>query len=430
MSKIKDIRGREIVDSRGNPTVEADVVLESGALGRAAVPSGASTGTREAVELRDGDKKRYGGKGVLKAVGHINTVLRQALIGMEAGEQAAIDRRMIELDGTDTKGRLGANALLGVSLATAHAAAHEAQQPLYRHLSQLIGGRREPVMPVPMMNIVNGGAHANNSLDIQEFMILPVGAPSFREALRYGCEVFHTLKKLLADRGLSTAVGDEGGFAPDLESNETALRIILEAIEKAGYAPGRDLYLGLDVASSEFFKDGHYELESEGRRFTAAEFTAYLADLAARYPIITIEDGMGESDWEGWATLTAALGGKIQLVGDDLLVTNTKILKQAIERRIANAILIKPNQIGTLTETLAAIDMADKARYASVVSHRSGETEDATIADIAVASAATQIKTGSLSRSDRMAKYNQLLRIEAQLGQVRYAGREAFAVKV
>jgi len=430
MSKIKDIRGREIVDSRGNPTVEADVVLESGALGRAAVPSGASTGTREAVELRDGDNKRYGGKGVLKAVGHINTVLRQALLGMEAGEQAAIDRRMIELDGTDTKGRLGANALLGVSLAAAHAAAHEAQQPLYRQLAQLIGGRREPVMPVPMMNIVNGGAHANNSLDIQEFMILPVGAPSFREALRYGCEIFHTLKKILADRGLSTAVGDEGGFAPDLESNEAALQVILEAIEKAGYTPGRDIYLGLDVASSEFFKDGHYELESEGRRFTAAEFTAYLADLAARYPIITIEDGMGESDWEGWATLTAALGGKIQLVGDDLLVTNTKILKQAIERRIANAILIKPNQIGTLTETLAAIDMADKARYASVVSHRSGETEDATIADIAVASAATQIKTGSLSRSDRMAKYNQLLRIEAELGQVRYAGREAFPVKI
>jgi len=430
MSKIKDIRGREIVDSRGNPTVEADVVLESGALGRAAVPSGASTGTREAVELRDGDPKRYGGKGVLTAVGHINTVLRQALLGMEAGEQAAIDRRMIELDGTDTKGRLGANALLGVSLAAAHAAAHEAQQPLYRQLAQLIGGRREPVMPVPMMNIVNGGAHANNSLDIQEFMILPVGAPSFREALRYGCEIFHTLKKILADRGLSTAVGDEGGFAPDLESNEAALQVILGAIEKAGYTPGRDIYLGLDVASSEFLKDGHYELESEGRRFTAAEFTAYLADLAARYPIITIEDGMGESDWEGWATLTAALGGKIQLVGDDLLVTNTKILKQAIERRIANAILIKPNQIGTLTETLAALDMADKARYASVVSHRSGETEDATIADIAVASAATQIKTGSLSRSDRMAKYNQLLRIEAELGQVRYAGREAFPVKI
>ncbi|HET9331461.1 MAG TPA: phosphopyruvate hydratase [Steroidobacteraceae bacterium] len=430
MSKIKDIRGREIVDSRGNPTVEADVLLESGALGRAAVPSGASTGTREAVELRDGDKKRYGGKGVLKAVSHINTVLRQALIGMEAGEQAAIDRRMIELDGTDTKGRLGANALLGVSLATAHAAAHEAQQPLYRQLAQLMGARREPVMPVPMMNIVNGGAHANNSLDIQEFMILPVGAPSFREALRYGAEVFHTLKKILADRGLSTAVGDEGGFAPDLESNEAALKVILEAIETAGYTPGRDLYLGLDVASSEFFKDGHYELESEGRRFTAAEFTTYLADLAARYPIITIEDGMGEADWDGWATLTAALGGKIQLVGDDLLVTNTKILKQAIERRIANAILIKPNQIGTLTETLAAIDMADKARYASVVSHRSGETEDASIADIAVASAATQIKTGSLSRSDRMAKYNQLLRIEAELGQVRYAGREAFPVKI
>ena len=430
MSKIKDIRGREIVDSRGNPTVEADVILDSGAVGRAAVPSGASTGTREAVELRDNDKKRYGGKGVLKAVEHVNTVLRTALIGMDPREQAAIDARMIELDGTDTKGKLGANAILGVSLATAHAAARDAHQALYRHIAHLVGGQREPVMPVPMMNIVNGGAHANNSLDVQEFMILPVGAPSFREALRYGAEVFHTLKKILADRGLSTAVGDEGGFAPDLESNEAALQVILEAIDKAGYQAGKDIYLGLDVASSEFFKDGRYELESEKRRFTAAEFARYLGDLAARYPIISIEDGMSESDWDGWALLTRELGARIQLVGDDLLVTNTRILKEAIERQIANAILIKPNQIGTLTETLAAIHMADQAHYASVVSHRSGETEDATIADIAVASAATQIKTGSLSRSDRIAKYNQLLRIEAELGTVRYAGRDAFPVKL
>jgi enolase len=430
MSRIADIRGREIIDSRGNPTVEADVILDSGVLGRAAVPSGASTGTREAVELRDGDKKRYGGKGVLKAVEHVNTVLRQALLGADPREQAALDRRMIELDGTDNKGRLGANAILGVSLATAHAAARDARLPLYRYLAQLAGERSEPVMPVPMMNIVNGGAHANNSLDIQEFMILPVGAPSFREALRYGAEVFHTLKTLLAERGLSTAVGDEGGFAPNLESNEAALRIIMQAIEKAGYQPGRDVYLGLDVASSEFFKDGRYQLEAEKRSFTAEEFSRYLADLAARFPIISIEDGMSESDWDGWAQLTRALGTKIQLVGDDVFVTNTKILQEAIEEHIANAILIKPNQIGTLTETLACIDMAARARYASVVSHRSGETEDSTIADIAVATAATQIKTGSLSRSDRIAKYNQLLRIEAELGQVRYAGREAFPVKI
>ena len=430
MSKITDIRGREIIDSRGNPTVEADVLLDSGVLGRAAVPSGASTGTREAVELRDNDRKRYGGKGVLKAVEHINTALRQALIGADPRAQADIDARMIGLDGTDNKARLGANAILGVSLATAHAAARDAREPLYRYLAHLIGGRREPVMPVPMMNIVNGGAHANNSLDVQEFMILPVGAPSFREALRYGAEVFHTLKKLLAERGLSTAVGDEGGFAPDLDSNEAALTLILEAIDRAGYRAGKDIYLGLDVASSEFYRDGHYELASEKRRFSAAEFSRYLADLVARYPIITIEDGMSESDWDGWATLTRALGAKIQLVGDDLLVTNTKILKEAIERHIANASLIKPNQIGTLTATLAAIDMADKAHYASVVSHRSGETEDATIADIAVASAASQIKTGSLSRSDRIAKYNQLLRIEAELGKVRYAGRDAFPVRI
>jgi enolase len=430
MSRIKDIRGREIIDSRGNPTVEADVILDSGVVGRAAVPSGASTGTREAVELRDGDKKRYGGKGTLKAVEHINTVIRKALVGADPREQAALDEKMIALDGTDTKGKLGANAILGVSLAAAHAAANDAREPLYKHLAALIGGKREPVMPVPMMNIINGGAHADNSLDIQEFMIVPAGAPSFREALRYGAEIFHALKKLLAERGLSTAVGDEGGYAPNLDSNEAALSIILEAIAKAGYKAGKDVYLGLDVASSEFFKNGRYELESEKRRFSAAEFTKYLADLTARFPIITIEDGMSEADWDGWMLLTKALGGKIQLVGDDVFVTNTKIFKDAIERHIANAILIKPNQIGTLTETLAAIDMADKAHYASVVSHRSGETEDATIADIAVASAATQIKTGSLSRSDRVAKYNQLLRIEAQLGKVRYAGREAFPVKI
>jgi enolase len=426
MSRIKDIRGREIIDSRGNPTVEADVVLESGVLGRAAVPSGASTGTREAVELRDGDKKRYGGKGVLKAVEHVNTVLKQALVGRDSRDQAGIDARMIELDGTDTKGRLGANALLAISLANAHAAAADAREPLYRYL----GKGREPVMPVPMMNIINGGAHANNSLDIQEFMILPVGAPSFREALRYGAEVFHTLKKVLNDRSLSTAVGDEGGFAPDLESNEEALEVIISAVEKAGYRIGKDIYLGLDVASSEFFKDGHYELESEKRSFTSAQFSKYLADLAAKYPIVSIEDGMAEGDWEGWALHTRALGEKIQLVGDDLFVTNTKILQEGIDKHIANAILIKPNQIGTLTETLAAIDMADEAHYASVVSHRSGETEDNTIADIAVATAATQIKTGSLSRSDRIAKYNQLLRIEAELGKVRYAGADAFPVKI
>ncbi len=430
MSRIADIRAREIIDSRGNPTVEADVILDSGVSGRAAVPSGASTGTREAVELRDGDKKRFGGKGVLKAVEHANSVLRQALLGADPRDQAGIDNRMIELDGTDTKGKLGANALLAVSLANAHAAARDAGQPLYRHLGGALTSRREPVMPVPMMNIINGGAHANNSLDIQEFMILPVGAPSFREALRHGCEVFHALKQILNSRGLSTAVGDEGGFAPDLESNEAALGVILQAVEQAGYRPGQDIYLGLDVASSEFFKNGRYELEAEGRGFSAQEFTRYLGDLAAKYPIITIEDGMSESDWDGWGHLTRALGERIQLVGDDLFVTNTRILEEGIERHIANAILIKPNQIGTLTETLAAIHMADQAQYASVVSHRSGETEDSTIADIAVATAATQIKTGSLSRSDRMAKYNQLLRIEAELGKVRYAGRDAFPVKI
>jgi len=430
MSRIAEIRGREILDSRGHPTVEADVILDSGVAGRAAVPSGASTGTREAVELRDGDKKRYGGKGVLTAVEHVNTVLRQALLGHDPRDQAGIDRRLIELDGTENKGRLGANALLAVSLASAHAAARDARLPLYRYLGQALGDGREPVMPVPMMNIINGGAHADNSLDIQEFMILPVGAPSFREALRAGAEVFHALKKLLHERGLSTAVGDEGGFAPSLESNEAALGIILQAIDTAGYRPGKDLYLGLDVASSEFYSDGAYELESEQRRFSSAEFTRYLADLAGKYPIITIEDGMSEGDWDGWAQLTRALGARLQLVGDDLFVTNTRILREGIEKHIANAILIKPNQIGTLTETLAAIGMAEQAHYASVVSHRSGETEDSTIADLAVATAATQIKTGSLSRSDRVAKYNQLLRIEAELGKVRYAGRDAFPVKI
>ncbi|HEY4215417.1 MAG TPA: phosphopyruvate hydratase [Steroidobacteraceae bacterium] len=426
MSRIADIRGREIIDSRGNPTVEADVILDSGVLGRAAVPSGASTGTREAVELRDNDKKRYGGKGVLKAVEHVNTAIKQALVGADPRDQAGLDNKMIALDGTETKSRLGANALLAVSLATAHAAATDAKESLFRYL----GKGREPVMPVPMMNIINGGAHADNSLDIQEFMILPVGAPSFREALRYGAEVFHTLKKILHDRGLTTAVGDEGGFAPNLESNEAALGVIMQAIEKAGYKVGKDIYLGLDVASSEFYKNGQYQLEREQRSFTSAEFTKYLAALVSKYPIVTIEDGMSEGDWEGWGLLTKALGEKIQLVGDDLFVTNTRILKEGIDRRIANAILIKVNQIGTLTETLAAIEMADHAHYASVVSHRSGETEDNTIADIAVATASTQIKTGSLSRSDRMAKYNQLLRIEAQIGKVRYAGRDAFPVKI
>ena len=430
MSRISDIRAREILDSRGNPTVEVDVLLDSGALGRAAVPSGASTGTREAVELRDGDKTRYGGKGVLRAVEHVNTVLKSALIGQDPRAQAAIDRCMIELDGSENKGRLGANAILGVSLANARAAAADGRVPLYRYLGQLAGERREPVMPVPMMNIVNGGAHANNSLDIQEFMILPVGAPSFREALRYGAEVFHALRQLLAARGLSTAVGDEGGFAPSLESNEAALALILQAIERAGFRVGQDVYLALDVASSEFFRNGRYELAGERRSFSAAAFTDYLADLAGRYPIISIEDGMSEGDWDGWAQLTRALGGRIQLVGDDIFVTNTKILQEAIARHIANAILIKPNQIGTLTETLECIALADEAHYAAVVSHRSGETEDSTIADIAVATAATQIKTGSLSRSDRIAKYNQLLRIEAELGTVRYAGREAFPVRI
>jgi enolase len=428
MSRIVDVIGREVIDSRGNPTVEADVLLDSGAMGRAAVPSGASTGTREAVELRDGDKSRYLGKGVLKAVANVNGALKGAVTGMDPRDQAGIDRKMIALDGTDNKGRLGANALLAVSLATAHAAAADARQPLFRHLASLDPDRnRKPLMPVPMMNIINGGAHADNSLDVQEFMILPVGAPSLSEALRHGAEIFHTLKKILHDKGLATSVGDEGGFAPNLGSNEEAIGIISQAVDKAGYTLGRDIYLGLDVASSEFFREGKYHLEGEGRSFDSAGFADYLAGLVARYPIITIEDGMAEGDWAGWKLLTEKLGGKVQLVGDDLFVTNTKILQEGIQKKVANSILIKVNQIGTLTETLEAIGMAEAARYTSVVSHRSGETEDATIADIAVAAASTQIKTGSMSRSDRVAKYNQLLRIEAVLGsQARYAGREAF----
>jgi enolase len=427
MSRIADVRGREIIDSRGNPTVEADVVLDSGAVGRAAVPSGASTGSREAVELRDGDPKRYLGKGVRKAVGHINEAIRGAVLGLDAQDQRALDQKLIAADGTDNKSKLGANAILAVSLAAAHAAANDRALPLYRHL----GGDGDLTMPVPMMNIINGGAHADNSVDIQEFMILPLGAPSLSEALRYGAEVFHTLKKVLHSKGLNTAVGDEGGFAPDLPSNEAALTTILEAIDKAGYRAGKDIYLGLDVASTELYRDGMYELESEGRKFNASEFADYLAGLVAKYPIVTIEDGMSEGDWDGWAVLTRKLGHKVQLVGDDVFVTNTRIFAEGISRKIANAILIKPNQIGTLTETIAAIDMAAGARYAAIVSHRSGETEDVTIADIAVATAATQIKTGSMSRSDRIAKYNQLLRIEAQLGaRARFAGMSALAVPV
>jgi enolase len=427
MSRIVDVRGRQIIDSRGNPTVEADVVLDSGTVGRAAVPSGASTGSREAVELRDGDMKRFGGKGVLKAVGAINGTIRDSVMGANAQDQAALDAAMIKLDGTDSKARLGANAILAVSLAAAKAAASDQGLPLYRHLAR----SGDLTLPVPMMNIINGGAHADNSVDIQEFMILPIGAPSFSEALRYGAEVFHTLKKVLHAKGLNTAVGDEGGFAPDLPSNEAAITIILEAIDKAGYRAGKDIYLGLDVASTEFFKDGVYDLESEGRKFSASEFTDYLAGLAAKYPIVTIEDGMSEGDWDGWAILTRKLGTKVQLVGDDLFVTNTKIFAEGIAKKIANAILIKPNQIGTLTETLAAIDMAFRAKYAAIVSHRSGETEDATIADIAAATTATQIKTGSMSRSDRMAKYNQLLRIEGELGaKASYAGARALSVPI
>jgi enolase len=428
MSRIVEVRGREIIDSRGNPTVEADVLLDTGAMGRALVPSGASTGSREAVELRDGDAKRFQGKGVRKAVDHVNGTLRNLVVGLDPADQAGLDARLIEADGTDNKSKLGANALLAVSLAAAHAAARDRNMPLYRHLS---GGASEFVMPVPMMNIINGGAHADNSVDIQEFMILPLGAPSLAEAVRYGAEVFHSLKKVLHAKGLNTAVGDEGGFAPDLPSNEAALTTILEAIDEAGYRAGRDIYLGLDVASNELYQDGVYDLASEGRKFSSSEFADYLASLAAKYPIVTIEDGMSEGDWEGWSVLTQKLGAKLQLVGDDVFVTNTKIFAQGIAKKIANAILIKPNQIGTLTETLAAIDMAAQADYAAVISHRSGETEDATIADIAVGTSATQIKTGSMSRSDRIAKYNQLLRIEGELGgNASYAGRNALSVPV
>ena len=425
MSKIRDVRGIEILDSRGNPTVEAEVTLESGTIGRAAAPSGASTGAREAVELRDGDDERYLGKGVAQAVANVNGELRAAVVGLDTADQQTLDEGLIALDGTPNKSRLGANAILAVSLANAHAAAADRGLSLYRHLRSLDAY----VMPVPMMNIINGGAHADNSVDIQEFMIIPVGAPSFSEALRYGAEIFHALKAVLSQRGLSTAVGDEGGFAPDLESNEAALQTIAVAVENAGYTLGREIYLGLDVASSEIFSDGSYRLESEDRRFEPAEFSGYLEDLVARYPIISIEDGMAEDDWDGWQVHSERLRDSIQLVGDDLFVTNTDIFSKGIERKIANSILIKPNQIGTLTETLGAIDMAAAADYSAVVSHRSGETEDTTIADISVATSATQIKTGSLCRSDRLAKYNQLLRIERDLGAgARYAGAEAFPV--
>ena len=426
MPAIADIRAREILDSRGNPTVEADVILEGGARGRAAVPSGASTGKREALELRDNDPKRYLGKGVRQACANVNSEIRKALIGMDAREQSAIDEAMIELDGTPTKSRLGANALLAVSLATARAAAAGANLPLYRYLNGLAGA--VPMqMPVPMMNIINGGAHADNNIDFQEFMILPVGAPSFSEALRAGTEVFHALKKVLQGMKLNTAVGDEGGFAPDLKSNEEALQVILRGIEKAGYKPGTDVALGIDAASSEFSKNGKYELHSEGASLSPDQLVDKFAAWVAKYPIITIEDGMGENDWEGWAMLTDKLGEKIQIVGDDLFVTNTAILARGIKNGIANSILIKVNQIGTLSETLAAISMARQAGYTAVISHRSGETEDAFIADLAVATGTGQIKTGSLSRSDRVAKYNQLLRIEEELGtQAVYPGRKAF----
>jgi len=423
MATIKHVIGREILDSRGNPTVEAEVTLDNGVTGRAAAPSGASTGIREAIELRDGDKTRYQGKGVLKAVSNINNELAGCVTGKDCNDQAGIDQVMIDLDGTDNKGNLGANALLAVSLANAQAAAITSGKPLF----QFLGGDEAVTLPVPMMNIINGGAHADNSVDLQEFMILPVGAGTFSESLRYGVEVFHALKSVLSAKGMNTAVGDEGGFAPDLSSNEEAIEVILQAIEKAGFKAGDDICLGLDVASSEFYKDGKYVLESENRSFNSAEFTDYLSAWVDQYPIISIEDGMDESDWEGWATHTEVLGKRVQLVGDDLFVTNTKILQQGIDRSIANSILIKFNQIGTLTETLNAISMAHKAGYTAVVSHRSGETEDVTIADLAVATNTGQIKTGSLSRSDRVAKYNQLLRIESQLGdRAVFPGKSAF----
>ena len=424
MSAIVDIVGREILDSRGNPTVECDVLLESGVMGRAAVPSGASTGSREAIELRDGDKARYGGKGVLKAVEHINTEISEAVLGLDASEQAFLDKTMIDLDGTENKSRLGANAMLAVSMAVARAAAEESGLPLYRYF----GGMNGTQLPVPMMNVINGGAHANNWLDLQEFMIVPVGASSFREALRQGAEVFHALKKIIDGKGMSTAVGDEGGFAPSVENHEAAIQLILQAISDAGYTPGQEIVLALDCAASEFYKDGHYVLAGEGGlKLNAAGWTDMLATWVDKYPIISIEDGMAEGDWDGWKLLTERLGQKVQLVGDDLFVTNTKILKEGIDKHIANSILIKINQIGTLTETFQAIEMAKRAGYTAVISHRSGETEDSTIADIAVGTNAGQIKTGSLSRSDRMAKYNQLLRIEEDLGDMaEYPGRAAF----
>ncbi|MDZ4097766.1 MAG: phosphopyruvate hydratase [Methylophilaceae bacterium] len=423
MSAIVDIIAREIIDSRGNPTVEADVLLESGIIGRAAVPSGASTGTKEAVELRDGDKSRYLGKGVLQAVENVNTEIAEALVGLDVEEQSFIDNILIELDGTENKERLGANAILAVSMACARAAAEESGLPLYRYL----GGSGQMQLPTPMMNIINGGAHAANSVDMQEFMIIPAGLPSFREALRAGAEVFHALNKILHKNGLATTVGDEGGFAPDLPSNESAIQYILEAITDAGYEPGRDILLGLDCASSEFYKDGKYHLESEGLQLTSAQFTDYLATWVDKYPIISIEDGMSEHDWDGWKLLTDRLGKTVQLVGDDLFVTNAKILREGIKRGVANSVLIKVNQIGTLTETFTTIETAKRAGYTSVISHRSGETEDTTIADISVATNALQIKTGSLSRSERIAKYNQLLRIEEELGSATsYAGMGAF----
>jgi enolase len=423
MSEILDIRAHEILDSRGNPTIECEVILVSGKSGHAAVPSGASTGSREALELRDGDPSRYGGKGVLKAIENIHTDIRSALIGKDAADQEGIDRLMIELDGTENKSRLGANAILGVSLAVAKAAASQADVPLYRYL----GGAGPFKMPVPMMNIINGGAHADNNVDLQEFMILPVGAPTIAEAVRYGAEVFHALKKVLKGRGLNTAVGDEGGFAPDLPSNESAIEVILEAIEQAGYTAGENIMLALDTASSEFYKDGKYVLGSENRSLTSAELVDYLAAWVDRYPILSIEDGMDEGDWDGWRQLTERLGKRVQLVGDDVFVTNTKIFKEGIDKGITNSILIKVNQIGTLTETLEAIKMAQQANYTAVISHRSGETEDTTIADLAVATNVGQIKTGSLSRSDRVAKYNRLIGIEAALkDQATYPGRSAF----
>ena len=422
-SMIKAIIGREIIDSRGNPTVEADVILESGVRGRAAVPSGASTGSREAIELRDGDTKRYGGKGVTQAVKHVNTEIREALLGKNAADQTDIDTTMLALDGTDNKSKLGANAMLAVSMACARAAAANEGKPLYAYLSK----DKNYLMPVPMMNIINGGAHADNSVDLQEFMVMPVGAPSMAEAIRYGAEVFHTLKKVLHAKGMNTSVGDEGGFAPDLPSNEAAIEVILEAIDKAGYKAGEDIMIAIDAASSEFYKDGKYVLASENKSLSASEFIDVLEDWVNKYPIISIEDGLAEDDWDGWKEITERLGNKIQLVGDDLYVTNTKIFQQGIDKHIANSILIKVNQIGTLTETLAAIDMAKQAGYTAVISHRSGETEDTTIADLAVATSVGQIKTGSMSRSDRVAKYNQLIRISEELGdKAIFPGRKAF----